>query len=199
MDCFSATLAIAEPDFVVVSTKIDNVRDQKNVFQVAQECDNNSICTALMTAASSYFQIPIDKLVSGTALLANNKSGEGTFMTIGLPSGYSYCKSQMRMVSIVPRDGDRGSTFLGRADAKGMYAETWTPVQGIGQGRSWVEAEITLVGVLDSLASWSYSSGTCRKPESRNLFYCRGGGCVNTNDDGQRVPSAARPPANGRN
>ena len=117
-------------------------------------------------------------------------------MTIGLPQGYQYCKSQMRMVSIVPNDGPRGSTFLGRVDPTSVYVETWTPVQGIGAGRSWVEAEMTVLGVRSGIAEQSYRDGTCNRPGNRHIFYCRGSGCVSTNDDGQAV-SASSPPGAG--
>jgi len=186
-------------EYVVVATRIDNVRDQKSIFNVASECENNTACVLVMKAASSYFQLPIDKVVSVAAMLSTSREGEGTAMSVKLPSGYTYCKSAMEMVSIVPKDGPRGSLFLGAVRTNGLYLHTWTPVQGIGQGRSWVEAKLTIVGVRDDLARDKVKKGTCQNSDSRNIFYCRGGGCVSTQDRGQNVPSSSPPGASSHN
>ena len=57
----ASTVALAN-DFVAVRTYIDSVRDQKNIFQVLNECTNNSICSAAMSAASNYFQVTTVRL-----------------------------------------------------------------------------------------------------------------------------------------
>ena len=118
-------------------------------------------------------------------------------MTIQLPSGYVYCKSEMKMVSIVPKDGPRGSTFLGEAKESSLFLETWTPTKKPWDGRSWVEANLTLIGVRKDLADSRYQDGTCQRP-NRHLWYCRGGGCVDTQDRGQKLDVRTTPGANSR-
>ena len=104
----------------------------------------------------------------------------------------------MRLTSIVPRDGDRGAMFLGRADADGLYSETWTPIMPPGQGRSWVEGDLSVVGVRSDLATAKYMTGACHKP-GRAIFYCRGRGCESgAVDNGQSVDTSSQPPAGGR-
>jgi hypothetical protein len=174
----SATVSLAQSsDYVTTNIYIDNVRQPKNVLDIARDCSNNTACMAMFKAADTYFQIPASRVISVAAALAPKLDGEGTFVVANLPSGYAYCKATMHMVSIVPHDGDRGSTFLGQSRANGFYYETWTPVQGAGGGRSWVEAGIKC-----------YAS-------QRVLWYCRGGGCVDTDDRGQSKDASSRPGA----
>lgn len=191
---FCVPVQAQQTDFVVSNIYIDNVRQPKSVLDVARDCSNNAGCMALFKVVDSYFQVPASKVVSGAAMLAPQQQGEGTYVNASLPAGYAYCKASMKMVSIVPHDGPRGSLFLARATAKGLYYETWTPVQGAGGGRSWVEAGISVLGVRQDLAAASYANGTCFRPE-RVLWYCRGGGCKNTNDTGQSKDSSSPPGA----
>jgi hypothetical protein len=185
--------------FVVVGSHIDNVRDQTTIFQTASECNESYICKSALAAISNASGIPVDKAVTALALLATTKDGEGTFMNINLPAGYSYCSSSMSLTSIVPRDGPEGSTFLGRADATGLYSETWTPNQVFGGGRSWVEGDLTVVGVSSASAQAAYASGECHAPNSRIVFYCRGSGCEGgALDRGQALDASTRPGAGSR-
>lgn len=187
-----------QSDFVMVASHIDNVRQQTDIFQTASQCVNNPVCVALAQALSAS-GVPVNKIVAAAATLATNPQGEGTFMTIGLPAGYAYCSSSMRLTSIVPHDGDRGATFLGRADANSLYSETWTPNMPFGQGRSWVEGDLSVVGVRADMAQASYANGQCHAP-GRAIFYCRGGGCEGgAVDNGQSVNTSSPPPAGGRN
>lgn len=186
-------------EYIVVSSHIDNVRNQHSIFDVSRHCIDNTKCKLLLQAGSAYFGIPLDRIVATAALLSTTQQGEGTYMTIRLPSGYVYCRAAMRMTSIVPHDGPRGSLFMAMTRNDGMYAETWTPVLPWGEGRSWVEADISVVGVRTDVAGQAYASGRCLRPGNRALFYCRGGGCVNTEDRGQSVNTSSPPGANSHN
>lgn len=198
---YTGSVRAQDGDFVVVGVKIDKTREAKSIFTTADECMRNSMCETVLKAASAYAGVPADKVVAVAALLSSTPQGEGTESNIHLPSGYSYCRATISLVSIVPHDGSRGSTLLARADAAKLNIQTWTPVLPLGQGRSWVEANISLVGVRDYLAEQSYSSGKCVRPESRIFLYCRGGGCEspkNTVDSGQSVDPSTAPNANSR-
>ncbi len=181
-------------DFVVTNVYIDNVRQPKSVLDIARDCANNPGCAVFLNAVDNYFQIPVSRFVSAGAALAPRQQGEGTYVTATLPSGYAYCKATMKMTSIVPHDGPRGSLFMAMSKPNGLYYETWTPVQGLGQGRSWVEAGISILGIRQDLAASSYASGTCYRPE-RALWYCRGGGCTDTEDRGQAKDTSSPPGA----
>ena len=187
----------AQSPFVVTQTKIDEVRTPKNGFDAARDCSDSSLCSALLSAASEYFQVPIDSVVSGMALFSSRQSGEGTTMTIYLPDGYRYCRSEVKMVSIVPNEGSRGSTLMVRAMRRGIAVETWTPILGLGEGRSWVEADITVFGVHESISDLSVVN-RCHPATGRSILTCRGKGCVDTIDEGQIV-SQESPSANNRN
>lgn len=185
-------------DFVKMDIYIDEVRNSKTGFDLAGECADNPFCISVAEAAGAYIGIPVGEIVQAAATFRRDSNGEGMFVFADLPSGYTYCRASMKMVSIVPHDGPRGSTFLGQSRDHGFYYETWTPVRPITEGRSWVEAKIAVIGVRDDLAAEAVSSGTCGTP-MRVLWYCRGGGCHDTEDKGQSKSSATRPAANSEN
>lgn len=177
--------ANAQPsdEYVVVSAHIDNVRGPRDLFGTAADCQNNAICAAAMSAISNATGIPIDQATAALAAISGSREGEGSFTLVGLPAGYNYCTSSFKLTSIVPRDGDRGSTLLLEARDEnlrgGVAAETWTPVQGFGVGRSWVEGDLTVVGVRGDLAGAAWASQKCNHVtnDRRAFLACRGSGC----------------------
>ena len=191
----------SQSEFVIVGTHVDSVRGPSTIFNVISDCSTSMFCSALATAVSNSTGVPLDKAVTVVLALTPQRSGRGTYVTMALPSGYSYCSSSMKLTSIVQRDGPRGSLFLGRADPNSFYFETWTPVLGLGEGRSWVEGDLAVVGVRDDLASAAYSSGRCHSP-NRAIFYCRGGGCeggaIDTGRRGSASPGREQPQVTGR-
>lgn len=184
--------------FVVASMHIDQVRDAKNVFDMVRECDNDDLCSNILKAVESYYGIPPGLTATVAATFSGGSRGEGWGVDMILPNGYLYCGSSMKMVSIVPHDGPRGSLFRGAVARNEIHLETWTPIQGLGDGRSWVEADVTLIGVREDLAAQAQKEGQCKGFDERNIWYCRGGGCVDTVDVGQSVSSASPPGANSR-
>jgi hypothetical protein len=181
-------------DFIVSNVYIDNVRQPRNVLDIARDCVNNKGCALFLNAVDNYFQLPISRTVSVAAALAPTHNGEGTYVHSTLPSGYAYCKATMKMTSIVPYGGPRGSLFMAMSKPDGLYYETWTPRLPPTEGRSWVEAGVSIVGVRQDLAASARANGTCYGPE-RVLWYCRGGGCTDTEDRGQSKDSSSPPAA----
>jgi hypothetical protein len=181
-------------DFVTVNAYIDNVQGPKNVLDIARDCNNNAGCVAFLKVVDSYFQIPASRVVTAAAIIAPTSQGEGTYVRVNLPAGYAYCSSAMKMTSIVPNGGPRGSLFRGASEPNALYYETWTPKQGIGAGRSWVEAGVSVLGVRQGMAQAAYSDGTCFRP-GRTIWYCRGGGCTDVEDRGQSKDSSSPPGA----
>lgn len=197
----SSAFSQSRPEYVAVAMHIDQVMDPKNIFDVARDCQNNNLCAGALSAISTLSGSPFVAAVAVAATLSRTNFGEGNGFTIGLPSGYRYCSAHFSLTSIVPHDGDRGSRILLRADDAGLYAETWTPVMPFGQGRSWVEGNITVVGVRADLAERSYGSAwtPCYNGNSRNFFWCRGGGCEGqVVDRGKSIDMASGPPGAGQ-
>ena len=184
--------------YVAVNMHLDQVMQPKDGFNVASDCTNSAICSSALSAISAASGYPIDKVVAVAALFSTSNFGEGNGFNVNLPSGYRYCTSNFRLTSIVPHDGDRGSRILLRADDNGLYAETWTPVLGPGEGRSWVEGDVTVVGVRSDLAASAYSGATpCRAGNSRPFFWCRGSGCEGSISDTGRAISMVGVPGAG--
>lgn len=185
-------------DFKVMTFEIDHVRDQKNFSQVAKECSDDAICSALAAAAEAYTGVPVTEIIGVSALIAENRSGEGTTVNVSMPSGYQYCKSQMNLVSIVPYSGPRGSTLLITTHDEVYHIETWTPVLNLGEGRSWVQAKFSVTAVQNSKAQSAFANGTCFRGGKRNILHCRGSGCRSIEDSNQNV-SSMPPNADGAN
>ena len=206
---FSTSVAIAqyaspaytwdENRFVAVSMHVDNTRQPKDIFRVLSECANNEKCMAIAEAVGEAHGIPASEIVAAAGIIGSSAPDEGTFMRLSPPTGYKYCRASMSLTSIVPRDGARGATFLGRADDESLYSETWTPVRQFGEGRTWVEGNLTLIGVKNEFAEEEYKSGRCVRGGSRVWFYCRGSGCEGgAQDRGQSVDASSPPSAGSR-
>jgi hypothetical protein len=185
--------------FSIASMRIDNTMQPSNLFDTFADCANENTCAGIASAVGEYTGIPIGMMLALAAAVSGERRGEGTFLTMSSPSGYKYCRSSMSLTSIVPNDGPRGSTFLGRADDESMYIETWTPVLPPGQGRSWVEGNVTLISVKSESAEAEYQSGRCVRGGQRVVFYCRGSGCQGGAEDrGQALDSSSPPGAGSR-
>ena len=67
-------------------------------------------------------------------------------------------------------------------------------------GRSWVEGDVTVMGVRADLADAAYAGATpCRKGNSRPFFWCRGGGCEGSiSDTGRTIDMGSEPGAGER-
>ncbi|MEO7503844.1 MAG: hypothetical protein ABIT69_01525 [Sphingomicrobium sp.] len=76
-----------QSDFVVVSTHIDNVRGPISITDLGKQCSDDMACSALATLISNASGVPVDRIIAVVGALATQHDGEGTFMTIGLPSG----------------------------------------------------------------------------------------------------------------
>jgi hypothetical protein len=187
-------------DYVVVSANFDVTRAPQNLFNAANDCDKSAVCKAFVKAASAATEIPMDKVVSVAATFAQTKDGEGTYIDLKLPAGYSYCSGTVNVYAIVPRDGSRGSTTIARADAQSMHIATWTPEQGAFGGNSYVRGDATVMGIRDGLAASNTGADKpCRSRGSRVWFYCRGSGCEGgASDSGQAVDASSPPSAGSR-
>jgi hypothetical protein len=183
------SVAAADTDYVVVSAKINPVKNPKGPGELLGDCARNDACSTVVKAGAGYLGVPPTATSVALAVVAGNKpsdSEEGRF-SISVPSGYVYCRSQIHMISVVPADGKRASIFGAASNEHGMSFYTWTPKRPPGQGRSWVDADITVYGVKASLVQQSQAAKKC-VPWGKKIEDCRGNGsgdrpeCKSVND-----------------
>ncbi|WP_250508044.1 MULTISPECIES: hypothetical protein [unclassified Caballeronia] len=175
------------PDFKVVAVHLDQTMAPKNISQTFQECIGNATCKAAVDAVAMYFGVDSKTVTTVAAKIAPpRQEGEESYFSYALPDGYSYCRSKISTVSITPADGRRASVFAGSARGNAIDVYTWTPKQGFGGGRSWVEADFSIIGVRNGLASKYRANGKCNKSDTHPLFNCRGAGTES--NDGERPP-----------
>ncbi|SDY99773.1 hypothetical protein SAMN04487939_11190 [Lysobacter sp. yr284] len=176
--CAGTSHAASTP-FVVVRQTIDSVMAPKTPIDVFVECANNATCRGLADAGGSYLGMQPGEISAALARVpAPRRAGEESWISIELPTGYQYCRSSIRTISVVPASGDRASVMGATSNPRGVGVYTWTPKGKFGDGRSWVEAEYTVYGVRDDLAERKRAQGACR-PIGGELISCRGARGVN--------------------
>lgn len=169
----------AATDFVVMKVRLDQVMQPKNVIQAVQDCSSSDVCKTLVDAAATYLGAPPGTVSAAMASIPGPQySGEDANFRYNVPSGYQYCRALIRTISVTPASGDRASVMSAGNDKNGVHAYTWTPRQGLGGGRSWVEAEFTIYGVRNEIADQMRAKGTCRA-FGKPLINCRGAKGVN--------------------
>ncbi len=171
------TTKMTSDDFTVISVKLDQVMQPKSATDTFVECTQNAACKAIIDVAAAYVGVDSSMFTSAVAAIAESKAGEESRFAYKLPSGYQYCRAKVETVSVVPATGDRASFMSIDADAREVRAYTWTPRQNLGNGRSWIEANFTIIGVKDNLVQQYRSNGRCKAAYIR--AECRGARGVN--------------------
>lgn len=140
----------------------------KQPVDALKECLNDTACSSIVGGAANSLGAP-SSLVSGAMAIVPKaeRAGEEGHYSLEVPAGYVYCCSSIRTISVVPATGDRASVMGATSNGRDIAVYTWTPRQGIGQGRSWVEADYTLYGVKKSLADKYRSEGKVHPPTQR--------------------------------
>lgn len=169
-------------DFVIVAVHLDQTMDPKSVGDSLSECLNNSTCKDVAVGLASGLGVNEKQLKTAVAGIKSDFSGEEGHLTYNLPHGYRYCSSSVKVISVVPMDGRRASVLGVRAYDTFLGVYTWTPRRNPGEGRSWVEADFSIVGVKANKAADYFASGKCRRAQERLLLSCRG------NDGGDLPP-----------
>jgi hypothetical protein len=172
-------MARAQNEFVAVSHKVDPVMQPKQPTDAIAECAKDPICSTVAKTAASYIGVSPNLVTAAMALIPPPKHvGEASYFSISLPGGYQYCKAHIQTISVVPATGDRASLMNVSTNVSGVAIYTWTPRQGLGQGRSWVEADFTVIGVRNDLADKYRAAGTCQ-PYGKLIVSCRGARGIN--------------------
>jgi len=167
-------------DFVVISAKVDQTMSPKSLTETALDCVKNAACKAALDSLAAMWGIESSLVSSLAASITTEKKGEESWVGIKLPTGYEYCRSAIRTVSVVPATGDRASYMGVSADKPGLSVYTWTPKRHVGEGRSWVEADFVVTGVKTAAAQKYRESGKCNANAlPRTVVQCRGAAGVN--------------------
>jgi hypothetical protein len=182
-----ATIVVAAPawseqrDFVVVNAHVNPKMQPKGPTDVLRECRTESLCRTLASTAATSLGVPPGQ-VSAVFLLVPKaeRKGEEARFYLRLPQGYEYCKSSIKTLSVMPPTGKRASTMGATSTNDGVRIATWTPRQGLGKGRSLVDAKYTIYGVRNDLATQARAAGKCREP-GKTLISCSGARGVNRN------------------
>lgn len=148
----SVSSAVAATDYVVTSEKVNPVMQPKAVPAVFVDCFNNIACLALAETAAAYAGLPLGSVSGSRVLVSVERTGEEGRYLIILPANYPYCLSTIQMMSVVTAMGDRASVMRASSIKKGVSIYIWTPERNLGEGRSWVEAEYTIIGVRNEIA-----------------------------------------------
>jgi hypothetical protein len=173
----SYSAAHAETDFVVATAKINPVMQPKPPPDALGECARDKVCSSLAKVAADYLGVPPVATSAAIAILTGGKpptSEEGRY-SMSLPDGYTYCHAQIRLNSVVPADGKRAPIFSAASVERGLTFYTWTPKRGMGEGRSWVDADVSLYGVRTAIAKDAQNSSKCTVP-GKTIEDCRGNG-----------------------
>lgn len=186
--------AYASDEYAIVKTHIDQVTMPKDVGGVIKDCANNPACVAALEAVSKMAGVP-PGVVSGLMAVINYdasaSSDEDHYFQVNLPSGFRYCHSNITVTSIVPHDNGYSPTMgvqSTSSPAEGLNFYVRTPKLPWTGSRSWVEADVTIVGVAANLAEVYYNNGKCNRPPSQ-VISCKGYGvdgypsCANSAND----------------
>lgn len=169
--------AQSQPEpFVSVGARINPVMSPRNLEDALRDCQNSPLCQGLAASAIGMLGVPPLWIAMGSAAVANverQAGSEESKFEIWLPEGYVFCRAEVSTISVTPASGDRASLLSVSSTQDGLSVYTWTPRQGCGGGRSWIDANATVVGVLPEHQSKAIQLGYCTPP-GRNFMNCRG-------------------------
>jgi hypothetical protein len=172
-----ASLALAGDDLTVIKLTLDQTMQPKGITDTIVECARSPICKVALDAAAAYVGVDSSVVTSAVALAAQTSAGEENNFSFPIPDGYQYCRAKIETVSVVPASGDIASFMSITGTASSVDVYTWTPRLPVGQGRSWVEADFTIVGVRNELAEQYRARGVCNAKYVR--AECRGATGIN--------------------
>ena len=154
---------------------INPVRDSKTPYDSVAECLNDNVCSTILSAAAAYAGVPpnVMQMAKTSAFVYNvvaPSDSEKSRYSIEPPQGMKVCHVSIKTLSVVPNTGDRASlmSITGRSSKVEIY--TWTPKQGVGQGRSWYDGYITV-----TFAPNSVPADRCSLSGELRNYGCRGG------------------------
>lgn len=185
---FVPTLATPQ-EFKVVGFGVDVDRSPKNLAHTVADCVNNNYCKKGLEVVAAYVGIPPNAMevvaIAGKAhrLGQIGNDNETTRFDWEMPDGYQTCRLSVNVNSTVPT-GDRGAILDVAVHPKRVHIVTWTPINNLGEGNTWVDADLVMLAVRDDVAARYRANGKCNSVADRVWVYrCRG-----RNGDAERSP-----------
>ncbi|AEF99805.1 hypothetical protein [Methylomonas methanica] len=177
--CLSISYADTYPKnlFKISQMKVDSVRQPHGLDWYLKSRESKVILTSIasyMGVDPSYVSLAIDVLPSASV------QGEETFYDLPLAPGYKYCASRVGVTSLNPGSGNRAAVIDAKVFENGhLGVYTWTPVNHFGEGKSWAEADVQVMGILNSYYTEYVNKGICQQVSGSHeqLFSCRGNPC----------------------
>lgn len=175
------SLALAQvtgPEIKVDNFHLDVVMEPQGAISLIETKEGVAIASAI----GSYFGIDPTVTAGAISLIREERhDGEETFITFkfGDPASttdktHKYCGLAVKDLSIV-RPGHSHLQLDVHDHSIGIY--TVTPRQGIGGGRSWVEANIEVISARGDKWENLVKEGKCNIAMDRTLAACKGPDC----------------------
>lgn len=184
--CFPAM----SQDFLEIPLEWNIVQEPKTFRDVLHKCvRDDPECSALVDVLGAEVGIPPGaiketmELADAIGLGTNYKiDGEEHRGEVVAPDGYRICDARLNLTSIAPKYDRQSPTFtishppnVGVATDK-IKIYSFVHRQGLGDGRSWVDAAVTVKFVKDGVSD----VGGCRliNPNFGNRYSCKGEACA---------------------
>jgi len=165
------------PRSVQIATyHINPVQQPKDAASTLNEGLNDTICGAILGSAAAAIGIPPNAVrFAGlmAAVMKTSPGSESSEFVLRAPTGYVFCRADVKTTSVVPSQGDKASLFAIRAEPTKVVVETWVPRRKLGDGRSWYDGYLTVYFVEEKEATTTSYCGLVEvnKPVS---VQCRG-------------------------
>lgn len=160
-------------DLMLVKARLEQTMKTHSITGSTAECLKHPECKAAIDAAAAYLAVDPKVITTMTTPISAEWKGEKGDYHYLLPAGYQYCRAKIETLSIVPKDGDESAYMTVTGSDHDLRIQAWAPQSGLYAGKTWVEADISLVGVKDSLVQEYRSKGICT--DKYISKFCRGG------------------------
>lgn len=174
----SSVFAESYPDklFAVSQMHFDASRSPRGLDWYLQSREGKVIMgsiAAYMGIDPRYVTLALNAIPSGRV------EGEETHYALAVAGGYAYCSSRIGVQSLAPASGDRASVINASVYPEGVARiYTWTPVQNPFGGKSWVEGDLQITGILPQYLQEFTQKGICAPvPAQVGLINCKGNPC----------------------
>lgn len=173
---FADSSSAQQEPFVAISARINPVMEPRGLDDAIAACQQLALCRNAVATAAVTVGLDPTLVAVGMAELGKlsrqPRSEEGSY-EIWLPAPYLFCRATVETTSVVPSKGARGSILQVKSIDEGLWVYTWTPKQTYGEGRSWVDAVATVVGVLPEYRQDAIGKRLCNPP-GQLFMNCRG-------------------------
>lgn len=161
--------------FAVTQLHINAVRQPQGLESLFIARDSRQV----QSSVSRYMGIRNEFVALSSVRPTAEVKGEDTFYDLPLPDGYVVCAARVYVTSIAPGSGKRASVFNVNIRKNAIGAYTWTQRPRPFDGRSWVEADIQLLGILEKFKDEFQEKKVCGNDFQRelSLVSCSGNPC----------------------